>query len=229
MAYEHTRFKKRVEIVHEEWSFGEGINVMTNLNADLAALVGSRICHDLISPVGAIGNGLELMTMSDLPASSGPEINLISGSVTNATARIRFFRIAFGLAQENQMVPELEIRTILADSFHESRVDFDWLVEGAVDRTELRAVFLAMLCAETALGRGGLLSVARLASGRWEVVALCDGLTLKDSSWNALEHGIPKEGLTPSQVEFGLLPHVLNALGRKVQVDREDNRIILAF
>ena len=201
---------------------------MPNSNTDLAALVGSRICHDLISPVGAIGNGLELMTMSDLPA-SGPEINLISGSVTNATARIRFFRIAFGLAQENQMVPELEIRTILADSFHESRIDFDWLVEGAVDRVELRAVFLAMLCAETALGRGGLLSVAKLASGDWEVVALAQDLTLQESSWHALEHGIPNEGLTPGQVEFGLLPDALEGMGRSVAVTREDTRITIVF
>ena len=69
-------------------------------NANLAALVGSRICHDLISPIGAINNGLELLGMSgDM---SGPELELISDSVANANARIRFFRIAFGAAANSR-------------------------------------------------------------------------------------------------------------------------------
>ena len=61
-------------------------------NLDLAALVSSRICHDLISPIGAINNGLELLNMSGL-AHDGPEIQLIGDSVKSARARIRFFRI----------------------------------------------------------------------------------------------------------------------------------------
>ena len=200
---------------------------MTNPNTDLAALVGSRICHDLISPVGAIGNGLELISLAG--DTVGPEINLISGSVSSATARIRFFRIAFGLAHGNQSVPELEIRTILADSYHESRIDLDWLVEGPVARPELRAVFLALLCAETALGRGGVLSILKQASGQWQVAALSDTLTVNESNWQALENGPPPEGLTPNQVEFGLLPHVTDALERALVVTRDENRITLTF
>lgn len=63
---------------------------MGQSNINLAALIGSRICHDLISPIGAINNGLELLGMSDTP--EGPELELISESVGNASARIRFFR-----------------------------------------------------------------------------------------------------------------------------------------
>jgi histidine phosphotransferase ChpT len=63
---------------------------------DLAALIGSRICHDLISPIGAIGNGVELLLME--ASGKGPELSLISESVAAANARIRFFRVAFGAA-----------------------------------------------------------------------------------------------------------------------------------
>ncbi len=59
----------------------------TPQSPDLAALIGSRICHDLISPIGAIGNGLELLSMA---GAGGPEVALISDSVSNANARIRF-------------------------------------------------------------------------------------------------------------------------------------------
>ena len=61
------------------------------MRPDIAALVGSRICHDLISPIGAIGNGVELIGLTE--NTSSPELALISESVDNANARIRFFRV----------------------------------------------------------------------------------------------------------------------------------------
>ena len=73
---------------------------------DFAALIGSRICHALISPVGAINNGIELIQMTT--PSLGPEMAMISERLTNASARIRFFRIAFGAAGE-QLVGRQEV------------------------------------------------------------------------------------------------------------------------
>ncbi|WP_187292463.1 hypothetical protein [Octadecabacter antarcticus] len=55
---------------------------MSNLNA----LIGSRICHDLINPLGAIGNGIELLGLAGVAV--GPEMALVSESVENATAKI---------------------------------------------------------------------------------------------------------------------------------------------
>jgi histidine phosphotransferase ChpT len=75
--------------------------------ADLAALVGARICHDLISPIGAIGNGMELLALSGVPPS--PELELIEDSLRNAMARVQFFRIAFGAAEAGQVVSRSEI------------------------------------------------------------------------------------------------------------------------
>ncbi len=77
-----------------------------SLSPDIASLIGSRISHDLISPIGAIGNGLELLSMS---GAGGPEVELISDSVANANARIRHFRIAFGLASAEQGTSRSEI------------------------------------------------------------------------------------------------------------------------
>ena len=64
------------------------------LPEDLAALVGSRICHDLVNPLGAIGNGAELLVMED--SRLGPLARLIGDSVESATARLRLYRLAFG-------------------------------------------------------------------------------------------------------------------------------------
>jgi histidine phosphotransferase ChpT len=70
---------------------------------DLTALVGSRICHDLVSPLGAIGNGVELLGLTGIAPS--PEMALIVESVENANARLRFFRIAYGAAGTDQRLP----------------------------------------------------------------------------------------------------------------------------
>lgn len=67
---------------------------------DIASLVGSRICHDLISPIGAISNGVELIGMTQ--GTDGAEMSLINDSVQNANARIRFFRVAYGSATPEQ-------------------------------------------------------------------------------------------------------------------------------
>ena len=75
---------------------------------DLTALVGSRICHDLINPIGAIGNGVELLAMADAPPSA--ELALISQSVDSAMARIAMFRVAFGAATDGGQMGAREIR-----------------------------------------------------------------------------------------------------------------------
>ena len=90
------------------------------MTQDISALLGSRICHDLISPLGAISNGVELLEMSG--AQMGPELQLISESVENANARIRFFRVAFGIASPDQTIGAPELRGILDDLGKGSRM-----------------------------------------------------------------------------------------------------------
>lgn len=120
---------------------------------DLNALISSRICHDLISPLGAIGNGVELLTMSG--QGNCPEIALIAESVENANARIRFFRVAFGSAPTNVEFSQNEVQSILRDSFRGNRTIVSWEVEGTIMRAEIKLAFLALQCLENALPWGG--------------------------------------------------------------------------
>ena len=69
----------------------------------LASLIGSRICHDLISPIGAIHNGLELISLSGAVQHEA-EISLITQSCQNAASRIKFFRVAFGVSGSDRQL-----------------------------------------------------------------------------------------------------------------------------
>lgn len=111
--------------------------------SDLASLLGSRLCHDLISPLGAIGNGVELLTMTG--AGSSPETNLILQSVNSANARIRFFRIAFGAAGRDQTVGRAEIMSIIDDLGRDARIKTNWQGPPDLPRSSVKLAFLAIL------------------------------------------------------------------------------------
>ena len=125
---------------------------MQQPNLNLSALIGSRICHDLISPIGAINNGLELLGMTT--RQTGPEMALISESVENAAARIRYFRIAYGAA-DGQMMGRSEVTSILTDLAKGGRMDYDWEPQDPLPRAQVRLAFLGLQCMETAMPSGG--------------------------------------------------------------------------
>lgn len=123
----------------------------------LAALVSSRICHDLISPVGAIGNGIELMQMS--PGAGKEEIDLIADCAQTASAALQFMRVAFGARAPEEVIAIHELDSLCSSYFQRRKIVFDW---SAASRDELPfgtvqpLLMLAMIGAST-MPRGGTL------------------------------------------------------------------------
>ena len=191
---------------------------------ELASLIGSRICHDLISPIGAIGNGLELLDMS---GAGGPEFALISDSVSNANAKIRFFRIAFGLASPDQGAARSQILSILGDFYRDTRIRADWAVANDCYRSEAKAAFLAMMCIESALPFGGDIQISR-ADGAWRVSGSGTKLKFEPELWEAAHKG-NNPAIDPKSVQFPLLHGALARLGRSLSLARSDTSITLDF
>ena len=126
----------------------------------LATLIGSRICHDLASPIGAVKNGLELLHLSS-ENSTGPKICLIEESSDNAIGRINFFRVAFGMGRKHAELSPDRARNILSPLFNGSRVSLSWSIETNITRIEAQAIFLSILCLETAMPLGGEIHIGR--------------------------------------------------------------------
>lgn len=197
---------------------------MTLHSAQLAALVGSRICHDLISPVGAIGNGLELLELSG--AAGAEEMALIRDSLNNAKARIRFFRVAFGGANDGQMINTGEVRSILADLAGGARQTVEWQVTRDCSRADVRLAFLALLCVQSALPFGGTITITEDA-GAWQLRGTCGRVTIDAALWERLN----KPAGTPaaSEIEFTLLPQLLAAEGRSPRATLGTDEVVLRF
>lgn len=196
------------------------------MQPDLAALVGSRICHDLISPIGAIGNGVELLALTD--GDTGAEMELINESVQNASARIKYFRIAYGAASEDQLVSRAEVLSILAAIARGGRINYIWQIEGDQPRRLVRCALLMLQAIESALPLGGDVQIT-LDGHSWVLRAEGPRLAVDQELWNNLLS--PQVGFhyTAAQVQFALLPGVLEESNRHMQFKHGPDHIVVRF
>jgi Uncharacterized protein conserved in bacteria len=184
---------------------------VTALDTTLASLVGSRICHDLISPIGAVNNGLELLSMSG--EHTGPEMGLISESVESASARIRFFRVAFGAAGEQRIGPA-EVTSVLRHLYGESRLAIQWMPQSPVERVEVQLAFLALLCAETAMPYGGRVDISADDTG-WTLLGSADRPNIDAELWGPSFR--PKRATRASAISGAIRPAAPDRKGRRPQ------------
>ena len=188
---------------------------------DIAALIGSRICHDLIGPLSAIGNGVELLSLAGLPET--PEMALIADSVTSANAKIKFLRIAFGAASAEQLVKHSEVVAILDVMSKNSRISYDWQADGMLTRVQLRALFLAIMCVETALPLGGEITIR--GSG---IHAEGRKLNIVQDHWDAAQNKAAAE-LAAAHVQFAVLPWAASEAGMTPALSVADGSLDLAL
>jgi len=194
-------------------------------SVDLPALIAARICHDLISPLGAIGNGVELLEMVQSPAS--PELALVRDSVQQAHARIRLFRIAFGPVRSDQRIGAEELCGILRDYRSQNRFDLAWSPTQSHAKPMVKLAFLALLCMETALPYGGQV-FCDLSDGGLRLLARSDRLMLEPDVWEALGDGDRwPDGLRAAHVQFPLLRAEAMRQGATLVITRSDDQVDL--
>jgi histidine phosphotransferase ChpT len=193
----------------------------------LAALIGSRICHDLVSPVGAISNGVELIGMGGCDT-DGPEMQLVADSVAHASARLRFFRIAYGAASDGQRQGRTETELVLADSYRGTRLALTWGVAGDQPRTLTKVVFLLLQCIEAALPRGGEVHVSE-AGGQWRIEAKAERINAHPALWALLDGRAMPPSLRPADVQFALAPRAAARIGRRIEAGIGTDGITLTF
>lgn len=199
---------------------------MTIQDSSLTTLIGSRICHDLISPLGAIGNGIELLQMSGLPDS--PEMALIVESVQNANQRIRFFRIAFGAARDGQYVSAAEINPLLAPGTQNRKMHIHWQPTQDQPRPAVKLIFLLCQCFESAMPWGGDLRVSQ-EGDRWLMHGSADKLKIDKPLWALLDQGGAPSDIPPAQVQFALIAPELARQERQIEVELNEDTISVRF
>lgn len=129
---------------------------------DLAALLCSRVCHDVISPVGAIANGLELMDDPDTDEElRTTALDMVRSSAKTATAKLKFCRIAFGAAGSAGAQIDMSEAGEVARAFvGEEKVKLEWLAPRENrPKQEVKLILNMLLIALAGIPRGGVVTV----------------------------------------------------------------------
>ncbi|RIA45625.1 histidine phosphotransferase ChpT [Hephaestia caeni] len=135
---------------------------MTISPVEFASLLCSRLCHDLLSPVGALNNGLELLADEHDPEMRARCLELLGESARASASKLKFFRLAFGAAGGfGETVDTREARTAIEGLFGDAkRLEIGWLVdEAALPKPAIKVLLNLALIAGDALVRGGQLDI----------------------------------------------------------------------
>ncbi len=203
---------------------------------DLAALLSSRLCHDLVGPVGAIGNGLEVMQDDDDPAMRDQAIELLGLSVGQALGRLKFYRMAFGAsAGAGAGISLLDARQVARDFLDGGRVTLDWpddsvTVDGGIGKPAVKLLMNMVLLGSEALPRGGDLAVTVARNGdgsRLAVSASGDGARLPEKALVALRPDVGLGEIEPKAAPVYLAVRLAGALGTELRAAQAGGRVAL--
>jgi histidine phosphotransferase ChpT len=134
---------------------------------ELAALLCSRVCHDLISPVGAIVNGLEVLDDNPKPEDREFALDLIRKSARTASARLQFCRLAFGAAGSAGAQIDLgDAQNMARGHIEDAKTSIAWnLPRVLLPKNRVKLLLNMMVIAQQTIPRGGVLTVNPIGDG----------------------------------------------------------------
>ena len=199
----------------------------------LASQLCSRLCHDLLSPVGALSNGLELLADEQDPEMRQRCMELLEQSARTSANKLKFFRLAYGAAggfgeRIDMTEPKAVIEALAADA---RRVELHWAL--AVDSLPKPAVKVLLNFAQMgldALVRGGTLDIgAERRDGASEIVVRASGpkVAFDESIGKALEGELPAGGLSGRTVPAHMLALLAYDCEGELQYHLDEDALVL--
>ena len=200
---------------------------------DLAALLCSRVCHDLISPSGAIVNGLEVLEESTDEETKSFALDLIKKSARTASARLQFCRIAFGAAGSATAQVDLgDAETVARGFIEDDKIKLSWNLSSAfVPKNRVKLLLNMILVAAHSIPRGGIVAVE--GDGPPEAMTFkisARGLNARiPQAVPALLAGFPERGVVDAHA---IQPFYAGLLGRAsglaVSIEADGDAIVVA-
>lgn len=144
---------------------------------ELAALISSKICHDVIGPVGAIYNGLEVLDEDNDADSREFALSVIRASTQQASAKLQFARFAFGAAgTAGSMVDLGEAKGIAQNFVGDDKHELDWtMAPGQMPKQTVKLLLNLVANGVAALPRGGKIIVSASGDPQPVLVVRCEG------------------------------------------------------
>lgn len=199
---------------------------------DFAALVTSRVCHDVISPVGAIVNGLEVLEEDKDGAMQEFALDLIRKSAKQASARLQFARLAFGAAGSAGAAIDLaDAEAVSKGMFQDDKINLTWSAPRALmPKNKVKLLLNLVTLATGAIPRGGAINVE--VTGEDEDAAF----TLTSQGQNARIPAHAEQLLAGEEIEGGITAHaiqpyytgeVARAAGMSVSMELDGDKVTI--
>jgi histidine phosphotransferase ChpT len=206
---------------------------MTTAPIDLASLLCSRLCHDLLSPVGALTNGLELLSDEKDPEMRKRCFELLEQSAKISADKLKFFRLAFGAAGGfDQMVPMAEPRALIdALVGNNARITVNWALAGDVlPKAAVKTLLNLALIAMDALVRGGTLDIgAEMREGASEIAIRASGarIAFDANIGKALDGSLPPAELSSRTAPAAMIHQLAESAGGGLQYALSEDALVL--
>ena len=200
---------------------------------EFASLLCSRLCHDLLSPVGALNNGIELLADEHDPDMRARCLELLGDSARASANKLKFFRLAFGAAGGfGDEVDTREARVAIEGLFGgDGRIQIGWMVdEPTMSKSALKVLLNLVLIAGDALVRGGQLDVgAEKHAGGIDIVVRAEGprIVLDPELKKALVGDSDEATLAPRAAAAWLVHLLVTEGGGTVQVADNGEGVLL--
>ena len=200
---------------------------------DLAAMLCSRLCHDMLSPVGALSNGLELLADEQDAEMRAQCIALLEQSAKISTDKLKFFRLAFGAAGGfGDAVPIEEAQDVInALASDAKRVELNWAIsENSLPKPAVKVLLNLAQIALDALVRGGTLDIgAEKRDGNFEIVARAtsEKIAFDETIGRALQNELSDEEISSRTAAAHMIALVAEETGGALQYQIADGALVL--
>ena len=200
---------------------------------DLAAMLCSRLCHDMLSPVGALSNGLELLAMETDPEMRANVMQLLEQSALISTNKLKFFRLAFGAAggfgeRVEVAEPQALIEALIADK---GNITINWaLAEPTLGKPAVKVLLNFAQIAIDALVRGGTLDIgAEVRDGACEIVVRAGGpkIAFDETIGKALDGSLDRSELTSRTAAAHMINLLASESGGGLQYHKGADVLVL--
>jgi histidine phosphotransferase ChpT len=200
---------------------------------ELAALVASRVCHDIISPVGAIVNGLEVLEEEKDESMREFAQDLVQKSARQASAKLQFARLAFGASGSVGAELDMADAGRVANAFMErEKAELAWEVKsGLLPKAEAKLLLNLLIIALNCVARGGTITVTAEREGAetvMRVVAEGDRAKLPAGVREVLTEGAMPNPLDAHAVQPLYAALLAKEANMAVTATQEENRVVLA-
>jgi len=200
---------------------------------DLAAMLCSRLCHDMLSPVGALANGLELLADEQDPEMRARCMELLEQAARVSTDKLKFFRLAFGAAGGfGEAIPIDEAKSVInALATDAKRVEIHWAIaEPSLPKPAVKVLLNLAQIALDSLVRGGTLDIgAEQRDGAVEIVARARGerIAFDETIGRALQGDLADEEITSRTAAAHMIAVLAEEMDGGLQYKLGDGALVL--